>query len=66
MRPENRNPGTLLQMRIAARRVIDFTEGADLEAFKQNDLLQSAVQHQILIIGEAVSDLGLSGPSASE
>jgi uncharacterized protein with HEPN domain len=57
MRPENRNPGTLLQMRLAAQRVIDFTKGTDLEAFKQDDLLQSAVQHQILIIGEAVSRL---------
>ena len=36
---------------------IDFTKGTDLEAFKQDDLLQSAVQHQILIIGEAVSRL---------
>ncbi len=44
-------------MRIAAQRVIDFTSGVDLEAFKQNGLLQSAVQHQILIIGEAVSRL---------
>jgi len=57
MRPEQRNPGTLLQMRLAAQRIIDFTNGVNVDAFKQSELLQAAVQHQILVIGEAVSRL---------
>ena len=57
MLPEQRNPGTLLQMRLVAQRIVDFTADVDVAAFKQSDLPQSAVQHKILVIGEAVSRL---------
>jgi uncharacterized protein with HEPN domain len=55
--PRQRDSATLLQILIAAQRVMVFIGGVDLTAFKQDLLRQSAVQHQILIVGEAVSRL---------
>ena len=37
----------------AARRIQSFVEGVDLEAFRDDELRQSAVVFQLLILGEA-------------
>ena len=39
----------------AAEAVAQFVEGHNLESFEVNRLLQSAVVHQLAIVGEAVS-----------
>ncbi len=41
----------------AASRIEAFVEDVELEAFQENDLLQSAVIFQLLIIGEAAKHL---------
>ena len=43
----------LLDMLIAARKVARFTEGLSLDAFKVDDMAQSAVIRELQVIGEA-------------
>jgi uncharacterized protein with HEPN domain len=47
----------LLDVATAARRVVSFIEGMDESAFRADFKTQSAVQHQMLIMGEAVKRL---------
>jgi len=52
-----RDDAHVLDMLIAARRVEEATRGRSLEEFGADWQLQSAVQHQLMILGEAVKRL---------
>jgi uncharacterized protein with HEPN domain len=53
----SRDNVTLLDIARAARLVLDFTRGTDQVAFFNDLRTQSAVLHQLLVIGEAVRRL---------
>ncbi len=53
MRPDGHNLALLCDMLDAARRVVRFTARGDLESYRQDEMLRSAVERQIEIIGEA-------------
>ncbi len=53
MQPETRDPAYLWDMRDAARRALDFAQGITFEQFVASDLLRSAVERQLIIVGEA-------------
>lgn len=53
MQPNNRDPGYLWDMLQAARRLQEFTLGLSYEAYLESTLIQSAVERQIEILGEA-------------
>lgn len=55
--PPDRDPATLLDIALAARRVLAFTEGYSVQRFDADEKTQSAVLHQLLIIGEAAKRL---------
>ena len=48
-----RDDAYLLDMLLAARKVLQFPTGIDWVQFGRDDLTQNAVMHQIQIIGEA-------------
>lgn len=48
-----RDDAFLLDMVLAARKVLDFTEEITREQFQTDELVQNAVMRQIQIIGEA-------------
>jgi len=48
-----RDHSNLLDMLLAARKVIQFSEGVDWRRFEEDELLQSAILRQLGIIGEA-------------
>jgi len=50
-----RDDAYLLDMLIAARKVLQFTDKVTGEKFLSNELVQNAVMHQIQIIGEAAN-----------
>lgn len=50
---------TLKQMQRAAQLISEFIRSVDEESFKTDLLRQSAVQHQLLIIGEAITRLSI-------
>lgn len=52
-----RDDATLLDMANAARLVLGFTQGMDKPTFLQDAKTQSAVLHQLLVVGEAVKRL---------
>ena len=52
-----RDPTTLLDIARAAHLVAGFVEGMDQRAFFEDTKTQSAVLHQLLILGEAVKRL---------
>jgi len=52
-----RNDAILLDMLIASRRVIEFIGNQDRSAFQTDRKTQSAVLHQLLLIGEAAKRL---------
>jgi uncharacterized protein with HEPN domain len=51
----SRDDAFLLDILIAARKIVRYTDGSSLEEFTKNELLQDAVMRQIQIIGEAAS-----------
>jgi uncharacterized protein with HEPN domain len=53
MPPNNREAGFLWDMLQAARRLQEFTAGLSYEAYLESILLQSAVERQLEILGEA-------------
>jgi uncharacterized protein with HEPN domain len=53
MPPNNREAGYLWDMLQAARRLQEFTAGLSYEAYLESILLQSAVERQLEILGEA-------------
>lgn len=52
-----RDDATLLDLLKAARLAILFKEGLDEQAFLQDLKTQSAILHQLLVLGEAVKRL---------
>jgi len=52
-----RDDVTLLDIARAARLAIEFTAGMDRSAFAKDAKTQSAVLHQLLVVGEAVKRL---------
>jgi uncharacterized protein with HEPN domain len=53
MRPEERDPAYLWDMLDAAMKARTYVDGVSLEGFLTSDLLQSAVERTVEIIGEA-------------
>lgn len=51
------NAAYLLDIRQAAQAAVSFIEGMDEAAFRSDAKTQAAVQHQIMIIGEAAKRL---------
>lgn len=52
-----RDSATLLDIARAARLVVEFTGGMDQDTFLKDAKTQSAVLHQLMILGEAVKRL---------
>jgi len=48
-----RDAAYLLDILVAARKVLGFTKGVSWEEFQRSDLLQNAVMRPLEIIGEA-------------
>lgn len=48
-----RDDAYVLDMLLAARKVLQFTRGVNWEQFERDELVQNAVMRQIQIIGEA-------------
>jgi uncharacterized protein with HEPN domain len=48
-----RDDAYVLDMLLAARKVLEFTKGVDWVRFERDELVQNAVMRQIQIIGEA-------------
>lgn len=57
MRPDDRTAALLWDMLSHAREAVDFVRGKTFEEYRQDRVLKLAVQHVILIIGEAASDV---------
>jgi uncharacterized protein with HEPN domain len=48
-----RDDAYILDMLLAARKVLEFAQGVSWEQFRRDELVQNAVMRQIQIIGEA-------------
>lgn len=48
-----RDDAYLLDMLLAARKVMKYVQGVDFERFEQDEVVQDAVMRRIQIIGEA-------------
>ncbi len=55
-----RDEATLLDIAAAARLALEFTQGLDAAQFLRDQKTQSAVLHQLLVMGEAVKRLSSS------
>jgi uncharacterized protein with HEPN domain len=55
--PPNRDAASLHDMLQAARRILSFVQGVTRESFLEDPKTQSAVIHQVLILGEACKRL---------
>ncbi len=53
MRPEDQDLSYLWDMREAARSVLRFVRGATPGSFAADELLRSAVERQLILLGEA-------------
>jgi uncharacterized protein with HEPN domain len=53
----SRDEATLLDIERSAQLIIEFTRGMDREEFLDDVKTQSAVLHQLLVLGEAVKRL---------
>jgi uncharacterized protein with HEPN domain len=53
----SRDDATLVDIESAPRLIIEFTQGMDEPAFLRDVKTQSAVLHQLMVIGEAVKRL---------
>ncbi len=56
---QNRDSSALFDIYRAANKVLEFGKGFDQRAFLADERTQSAVLHQLLIIGEGVKRLSL-------
>jgi len=54
---QHRDLSALLDINAAVARILAFSHGFDEDGFLADDRTQSAVQHQLMIIGEAVKRL---------
>lgn len=54
-----RDEAVLLDMLNAAQRVVEFKKGMDWEAFLEDAKTQSAVLHQLMVLGEACKRLSM-------
>ncbi|MCY3019970.1 MAG: DUF86 domain-containing protein [Planctomycetota bacterium] len=52
-----RDDATLLDIECAARRILEYVHGLDQPAFEKDHKTQSAVLHQIMLVGEAAKRL---------
>jgi len=52
-----RDPAILLDIVLACRRILTFIDGIDRDGFLHDEKTQSAVLHQLLVIGEATKRL---------
>ena len=50
-----RDEAYLLDMLLASRKILEFTHNLTWQGFRDDELTQNAVMHQIQIIGEAAS-----------
>lgn len=50
-----RDDALLLDILDFSRRALEFSKGVDYKLFQEDEKLQSAVLHQLLIVGEAAS-----------
>ncbi len=53
----SRDEDVRIDLLLAARRVVEFVEGTDEQSFLDDPKTQSAVMHQLLVMGEAVKRL---------
>jgi len=56
---DERDASALLDIYRAAGKVVEFSRGFDQRAFLADDRTQSAILHQLMIIGEAVKRLSI-------
>jgi uncharacterized protein with HEPN domain len=61
----DRIPALLWDARMAAERIIQFVAGQTLEHYLQNEMLQSAVERQFGIVGEALAVARRVDPSVA-
>ena len=59
-----RDDATILDMVRACRLILDFTTGMDFAAFTADTRTQSAVLHQLMVLGEAVKRLSAEAREA--
>ncbi len=57
MDPHERDLAYLWDIRNAAQQIVNFVEGVSYHKFEQDSLIQSAVEMQLIIIGEAARRL---------
>ncbi|HOK66686.1 MAG TPA: DUF86 domain-containing protein [Anaerohalosphaeraceae bacterium] len=57
MRPENRDGAFLWDMIQACRDILDFASHKTFQDFENDKMLRSAVERQILILGEAARNI---------
>ena len=57
MPPKGQEQSYLWDMREAAREVVSYMKGVKFTQFEKNKLLRSAVERQLLIIGEAANHI---------
>jgi uncharacterized protein with HEPN domain len=55
----SRDEAVLLDMLNAAQRIVEFKQGMDKQAFLHDVKTQSAVLHQLMIVGEACKRLSM-------
>jgi len=55
----SRDDAVLLDMINAAQRIMDFKQGMDRQEFLEDPKTQSAILHQLMILGEACKRLSL-------
>lgn len=65
MRPEDRTPGTLEDIRDAASFVLEVTEGKTIEDYSRDRLLRQAIERNFEIIGEAMGRLSRDDPTTA-
>jgi len=53
MRPEDKDPGCLLDIVLAARKAVEYLGDRDAVALEADELVLSAIEHNLIIIGEA-------------
>ncbi len=63
MRPESKK--FLFDIQQACEKLSRFTQGCELDDYVVDELLQSAVERQLFIIGEAISQLAKIDPDTA-